>query len=175
MSKEDIEYYRITKDWQLIEGDHPDTVKSDATLYWVTVEEAEKELTIEFFDKELDQAELNKSTFKVSRIWKNRITGCWNANFKDRNDAARNESFCWNAQLRNIIDRLIELDELGSWKAFDLQEENKSLKVHLEWEKDRVKDRDEKLEGLEKEIESLREEIKELKNRNRTSRSRKKT
>ena len=166
MSTEEIEYYRITKDWQLIEGDHPDTVKSDATLYWVHLIDTDDRFSIEFFDCDLNKKDCWKNAFQLSNVNRDGSNyDFWKITLKDRSGAIRYETIHCEKKLNPVIARLIELDELGSWKAFDLQQENQSLKEDLEYEEKRVKERDEKIVELEKEVISLTAEIKQLKNK----------
>lgn len=177
MSSEEIEYYRITKDWQVISGDSPETVKSKATLYWIRIQESDyrthttrygntyKLNDYDILDKKLKPTTIQKSSFSITRIYhKHKSMGLFDVTFKNEFGEARDVH---QSPWTNALDFLEELDEFHSWIEYDLNKENAILES-------KVDDLEDQTKNLEADVSSLKDQIKKLKKRKRTTRKPKK-
>ena len=166
----ETEYLRITKDWQVIKGDNPQTVNSEATLYWIMVKDSIRTHTTSYNNtyRLRDYTFLNNKgkvirslendAFRIASI--THVHTSWNpyeVSIADSSNHWRNEIFGDPIQALN---RLEELSQYGSWREYDLLAENEQLET--------------KVEQLQEEIEDLQIQFKELKKRKRAAKARKK-
>lgn len=172
MNSEEVEYYRITKDWQIISGDSPETVNSDATLYWIKVYKSGRTYTTNYnntyrlrnfdlFDRNEKEALISKENFSIQGIVEDYATAfgsSFEVAFKDKFGKSRKLRF---NQWRLAIEELDELDEFHSWIEYDLKHENQQLTSKIETLEEEKRE-------LENEIESLKAEIAALKKAKRT-------
>jgi cell division protein FtsB len=184
MEDKEIEYERITKDWQIISGDSPKTVKSKATLYWIRIKESENRThttsrdntyklnDIDILDRELKPSSIEKNRFSITGIYHTHKPGeTYDVTFKDSFGKTR---VIVRSPWTRALDFLDELDQFHSWIEYDLNEENNQLKSQIErleeGLQEQVDSNYDETETLNKEISELQEQIKELKKRKRTPR-----
>jgi hypothetical protein len=179
MSDQKVEYYRITKDWQIVSGDSPETVHSDATLNWIKIYQSSyrthttsfkntyKLRDFDITDRHGGESTIAKENYSIERLKESYASayGCeFQVCFRDSFGETREVII---RDWKKALEKLDELDEFHSWKEYDLSQENEKFTANietLEAEKSELK----------KEIESLKDEIKELKKRKRSVKPKKK-